>query len=189
MGSISIIVTQAFQSIQKHVFLLQLQNEHMIEHIERDILTIEEGVICQQVNCMGKMGKGLAKRIKDKWPKVYNEYYKSLTPYHEEPWLFLGAAQLITIKRDTLFVANLFAQYDYGTDYRRTEYGSLIKTFDSLKYEMQMFPFGYIGDFNIFIPYKMGCVNGGGDWSIVESIINKTLANVSGNVYICHYEK
>lgn len=157
----------------------------MIEYIKQDILTVTEGVICQQVNCMGKMGKGLAKLIRDKWPKVYTEYIKALIPYEQTPWMMLGDAQLIAIKRDSLFVSNLFAQYDYGTDYRRTEYGSLIKALDSLKYEMQMFRYGYIGDLNIFIPDKMGCVNAGGDWDIVDNIIHKTLANVSGNVYIC----
>ena len=32
--------------------------------------------ICQQVNCRGVMGAGLAKQIRDKWPVVFDEYKK-----------------------------------------------------------------------------------------------------------------
>ncbi len=162
----------------------------MIETINKDILTVEGGVICQQVNCMGKMGKGIAKDIRAKWPKVYTEYQKQLTLTNENTWEMLGDSQLVEVGRGAkLFVANLFAQYDYGTDYRRTEYGSLIRALDGLKYELQMFRYGYLGDLDIFFPYKMGCVNGGGDWDIVGSIIRKSFAHSSHNVYICCNEK
>ena len=46
----------------------------MIEYIKGNILNATEGIIVQQVNCMGVMGAGLAKQIRDKWPSVYNRY-------------------------------------------------------------------------------------------------------------------
>lgn len=56
-----------------------------------DILDITEGIICQQVNCMGVMGSGLAKQIKYKYPRVYYEYSnylknkkKKLVPIEED---------------------------------------------------------------------------------------------------------
>ena len=40
--------------------------------IEKNILTIEKGIVCQQVNCQGVMGAGLAKSIKEKFvAKMY----------------------------------------------------------------------------------------------------------------------
>ena len=39
-----------------------------------DILNITEGIIRQQVNCMGVMGSGLAKQIRNKYPRVYQKY-------------------------------------------------------------------------------------------------------------------
>lgn len=35
-----------------------------------DILKSKADIICQQVNCKGAMGAGLAKQIKEKYPKV-----------------------------------------------------------------------------------------------------------------------
>lgn len=46
----------------------------MIKYIKGDILDVTEGIIVQQVNCFGVMGAGLAKQIRDKWPKVYDNY-------------------------------------------------------------------------------------------------------------------
>ena len=34
--------------------------------INKDILTVTEGIIAHQANCRGAMGKGLAKQIADK---------------------------------------------------------------------------------------------------------------------------
>jgi len=47
--------------------------------INRDLLTIESGIIAHQVNCQGKMGAGLALKIRKKYPQVY-EYYKQNIP-------------------------------------------------------------------------------------------------------------
>jgi O-acetyl-ADP-ribose deacetylase (regulator of RNase III) len=45
-----------------------------IYQINKDILSVENGIICQQVNCMGVMGAGLAKKIAQKYPIVKKEY-------------------------------------------------------------------------------------------------------------------
>ena len=39
-----------------------------------DLLKIDNGIICHQVNAMGKMGAGIALSIRKKWPVVYNDY-------------------------------------------------------------------------------------------------------------------
>ena len=41
---------------------------------------------------------------------------------------------------------------------------------------------------DIYLPYMVGCGLGGGDWSIVQKIIEKTFENYRGNVYICKHE-
>lgn len=135
------------------------------------------------------MGAGVAKTIRDKWPVVYKSYLRELKQLGEMPWRALGNCQLVQVQKSpTLIVANLFAQYDYGRDYRRTEYGSLAISLTALLYEMQLFQYGNVTDFDVYIPYRIGCNNAGGDWSIVESIINKTFALFDNNVYICRHE-
>jgi len=43
--------------------------------IDKDITTVEIGVMVSQVNCRGVMGAGVAKAIRDRWPIVYIENY------------------------------------------------------------------------------------------------------------------
>ena len=56
----------------------------MIKIIEGNILNAEEDIICHQVNCRGKMGSGLAKQIRDKYPDVYKEYVDLINWAKEE---------------------------------------------------------------------------------------------------------
>ena len=74
--------------------------------ISKDILTVESGVICQQVNCQGVMGSGLAKQIRDKWPIVY-EKYKAYSNNFTNDFEVLGHWQLISVS-ETLKVCNFF---------------------------------------------------------------------------------
>ena len=57
--------------------------------IKKDILSITEGIIGHQVNTQGVMGAGLALKIREKYPQVYEEYRKN-TPS-------LGNIQVVTI--------------------------------------------------------------------------------------------
>ena len=45
----------------------------MIRYIKGDITKSNCDIICHQVNCQGKMNSGVAKAIRAKWPKVYEE--------------------------------------------------------------------------------------------------------------------
>ena len=124
--------------------------------IEGDILDMRNPfggtIICHQVNCRGVMGAGLAKQIKERWPNVFTSYWDYLqrTP---SP---LGCTQLAEADED-LYVANLFAQNDFGTHQRQTNYGAVAKAFDSLSLKI-------LRSDVVYIPYMMGCGLGGGDW-------------------------
>ena len=82
------------------------------------ILNVKKGIICQQVNCMGVMGCGLALAIRNKWPIVYVSYKKQI---HKAG---LGKIQLVRVD-DDLFVGNLFAQYRYGREKCHTNYQAM----------------------------------------------------------------
>jgi O-acetyl-ADP-ribose deacetylase (regulator of RNase III) len=154
----------------------------MIKHITKDITTVTSGIICSQVNCMGVMGSGVALAIKNKWPKVYDRYVKLHEIYKEQQWRLLGSFQKIRLD-DNLFIINLFGQYDFGYDgQRRTEYGSLAESLNKLSTELyQMLR----ENDDIYIPYKMGCDRGGGDWNIVYDMIKTLLDNDNRTIYIC----
>ena len=46
----------------------------MLHHRVGNLLDAPQKVIAHQVNCQGKMGSGVAKVIRDKYPKVYETY-------------------------------------------------------------------------------------------------------------------
>ena len=48
----------------------------MIQHLNQDLTTARQQVIVHQVNCQGRMGSGVAKAIKEKFPNVYTAYKK-----------------------------------------------------------------------------------------------------------------
>ena len=129
--------------------------------VKKNILTVKHGIICHQVNCKGKMGAGIALNIKKKWSIVYDQYLLAL----KTKQLKLGDIQIVKI------LTNLAGQDGYGRDRRYTNYEALIDCFsklqkisDSLKLQVQ-------------IPQKIGCTNAGGDWNIVEEIINDNIKN------------
>ena len=140
--------------------------------IYKDILTVEKGIITHQVNCQRQMGAGLARKIRDRYPKVYEEY-KSI------PWR-LGQIQIVRIDKD-LFVCNLAGQNNFGKSvYRYTDYNAVRTGFKDLNdWRKEFRP-----DLNIYIPYRMGCDLGGGNWNTYLRIVGEEC----NGVIICKLE-
>lgn len=164
----------------------------MIKKNKGDIFSpVKEGtitVICHQVNCKGEMGAGLAKQVKEKYPKVYEEY-KEKCEAAEKSEDLLGACQLIEVEPN-IFVANLFGQDEYGTDKQQTIYGAQFRAFfnliDTLAQKELILMKGNLHSnvslvtktpVHIRIPYKMGCGFAGGNWEKVEKNIKKSVAS------------
>ena len=126
------------------------------------ILDIESGVICQQVNCMGVMGAGLALQIKNKYPIVYEEYLKYADP------TAIGKVLLVPVTNG-LSVACLFGQVRYGRNRQHTNYEALRRAFIKLNQLAK--------GKTVYVPKNIGCGLGGGQWGIVKTIIQETLDN------------
>jgi O-acetyl-ADP-ribose deacetylase (regulator of RNase III) len=146
--------------------------------IQKNILTVETGIIAHQVNCLGTMGAGLAKAIKTKYPFVYQQYRDVCSAYSgHKSILLLGESLLIPIT-DTLYVANIFGQHTYGimgcyTDYRAVEesFFKLAKQIDELKLRDEAA--------KLYIPDKMGCNLGGGSWEQYLPIVEEIFPTVT----------
>lgn len=144
--------------------------------IEKDITTVEFGVIVHQVNCQGVMGSGVAKALRDKWPQIYETYRKMYEnfmfgdKYNDDD--LLGKIDVCEIK-ENLYVVNLFGQRDYRSNHqvskRFTSYGAWEKALPKLD--------SYIVDNGlperIYFPYNAGCDRGGGDWRIISAMIEE----------------
>lgn len=150
----------------------------MLDIIEGNILRCNENIICHQVNCKGVMGAGLAKQIKNTYPFVYEEY-KNLCMIKSLQEL-IGYSQIIEISKDK-YIANLFAQVNYGRNECHTNYAALQR---SLQYT---FNYAKNNNLSIAVPYKIGCGLAGGDWNIVYNLIEK-LSNEYKEIQISIYK-
>lgn len=118
-------------------------------------------VIAHGCNCFCTMGSGIAKQIKDEFPKAYEADLDTISGDKSK----LGYIGTAIIEEYNFDVANAYTQYRYGpglhTDYKAVRSCmSLIKKW-------------YAGK-RIGLP-QIGCGLGGGDWEIVRNIIEEEL--------------
>lgn len=153
----------------------------MIEHITGDLLDYK--VIAHQVNCRGVWGKGLALDIKKKYRNIFilfHSRYKSFTT--RNPFIDILGMTMVVRYHD-MIVFNLFGQRMTGLDKRHTDYDAVFSALSKMH--------KYMIEHNIpavYLPYKMGCVNGGGDWDKVLYLIENEFQNSDIKVYIVRKE-
>jgi O-acetyl-ADP-ribose deacetylase (regulator of RNase III) len=131
-----------------------------------DITKIDKGIICHQVNCQGKMGAGVALQIRQAFPLAYQQYMAS----YQAGQLQLGNVVYCKMN-DQLVVAHLCGQYYYGRDKQYTDYVALDKALRNVhifSFSTRLVP---------YIPFKMGCSLAGGNWNIVNTMIEKLVPN------------
>jgi O-acetyl-ADP-ribose deacetylase (regulator of RNase III) len=152
----------------------------MISYIQKDITTIDRGIIAHGVNCQGVMGSGVAAAIIKKWPIVYDRYihfYKEQDGAEE----LLGLTNTVNVKKD-LHVANLFSQRFYGKDGR--VYANVKAIYTGM---VSIIKYAIAVDLPIIIP-KIGCGLGGLDWDkdvlpAIEKAMRDTYPTV--DIYVC----
>lgn len=150
----------------------------MIKHIKCDIFESGADVICHQVNCQGVMGSGIAKQVREKYPKNYEGYCMMCKEF--EPSELLGKVFCGKVS-DKFTIANLFAQEKFGYDGKcYTDYDALYKCLQSVVNHKE--------HKIIAIPYLMGCHRGGGDWNVVYKMIEEVFGNSDCEVLICEYD-
>lgn len=94
----------------------------IVKEIQGDITTATHGIIAHGVNCQGVMGSGVALAIRNRWPKVFEEYKAVCDENRLNRRDLLGHTQLVQVG-PSLYVANMFTQYDYGREGK--QYASL----------------------------------------------------------------
>lgn len=141
-------------------------NRLVMQIISADILSIDSGIITHQVNCRGVMGAGLAKALRKKYPVIFPEYRQLCINGQLRP----GMIQLICVA-DGLYICNLAGQDGYGTDRQYTDYDALPTALAELHDASISL------NLPVYIPYRMGCGLGGGDWDVVSRLIDECCPN------------
>ena len=148
-----------------------------------DLLDAPVDYICHQVNCQGRMGSGIAKQIKERWPIVYEQYMAGYNEHRKKveelcgQWesqidvseVLLGHLQQVKVS-DKQTVINMFAQQYYGYDGKRyTSYDAFWACLGGIAASV---PKGS----TIGFPWQIGCGLGGANWEVIMTMIEEVLA-------------
>lgn len=140
-----------------------------------NLLEKDFDMIGHQTNCLGVMGAGIAKQIKDKWPEVFKKYH-GICATEDDPHSLLGKVYYVHQDGGPI-VANMFGEFSFtenaegvipGTK-RHTDYSALQKCFEDVKLIMKA---NHLKTFGI--PDHIGCGLAGGDWYgvVMPMIVN-----------------
>lgn len=146
-----------------------------IKYLEGDVTSpigLGNKMIIHICNNIGKWGKGFVLSLTKKW-KQPQKAYLELDEY------CLGFVQFIKIN-DKLTICNMIAQNGIKTKYSRkkrfVDYEALKKCLKKVNKLCEK------NNFTIHMP-RIGVGLGGGEWRVIENIINNELPKISVYVY------
>lgn len=136
----------------------------------------EINVLIHQCNCFNNMGKGIAPQIAKVFPHAWQMDQNTVKGDKSK----LGS-YTVSHANKKCSVVNLYGQYGW---WKKSD-GSINTDYTALERGLQLLgdvlrkhkPGAVIG-----LP-RIGCGLGGGDWSIVENIIERCLHSLDVNVY------
>lgn len=150
--------------------------------IEADIFEIfkqkDNVILTHCSNCFNTMGSGIAKVIKDKYPKAYEADCRTEKGDKDK----LGTYSFEKVAEKEKYIANLYGQYFYG----RKELGDRDVSYDALYNAFQkLFKDIRAGNYCVLVPYGIGCGLAGGNWGIVEKMIDILANGYNIEVIVC----
>ena len=147
----------------------------MIKYIKGDIILAAQNseidVLVQGCNCFCTQGAGLALSIKNTWPEVYAEDCKTKKGDRNK----LGTITSFFDKNINVTIINAYTQFTFWDVNDMLSYDAIESCLKLIK--------TYFSGKRIGLP-KIGCGLAGGDWNIVEKIINDVLVDENVTIYL-----
>jgi O-acetyl-ADP-ribose deacetylase (regulator of RNase III) len=129
-----------------------------------NILTLKEGILIHGCNAQGVMGSGIASGMRVQYPACYEAYVDFIEFNRRKSVASLG--KVCFYQDDKLTVANAITQEHFGKDKRQyVSYSAIQSVFKQVAAEAEQ------TDQVINYPL-IGAGLGGGDWSIISTIID-----------------
>lgn len=153
----------------------------MIKYTKADLFTTGADIIAHGCNCVGGFGSGVAGQMARKYPMTRTHY---LHKFETEGWR-LGDVQFVTVENVNVwtnrYVANCATQKEYyPRDRVHADYEAIRKCMQ------QVHDFAKMHDLTVAIP-KIGAGLAGGDWKIIEQILESVFHDY--NVAVYHLER
>ena len=156
----------------------------MIHEIDICLITwleeqFEKSGIIQQLNCFHTQGGGIAKRIRDKYPSMYDVDVKHS---RRGDRIKMGDFCVSEVSPDK-FCYGYYGQYNFGMEKRHTNYEAVYTGLEKIASH------AYINNIKILgLPKNMGARLGGGKWPIIRAIIDEVFIGSPMELYICCYD-
>jgi O-acetyl-ADP-ribose deacetylase (regulator of RNase III) len=100
----------------------------MINEVVGDLFDADVDVICHGANAKGRMGSGVAKIVRERYPEAYNAYIRE----YRDRGLYLGRNIYVKIN-SAFWVVNMITQEEYGYDGRAyASYDAIKECFERL---------------------------------------------------------
>lgn len=147
----------------------------MIEFVSGNLLESGAEALVNTVNCVGVMGKGIALQFKQAFPDNYKAYRRACDRKQLEP------GTMLVVETGTFTNPKYIINFPTKRHWRgKSKIEDVTIGLDALVAEIEQ-----RGITSVAIP-PLGCGNGGLDWAVVRSCIERVLArleNVSVKVY------
>jgi O-acetyl-ADP-ribose deacetylase (regulator of RNase III) len=142
-----------------------------IEYVKGDLLNTDIKHIIHGCNSRGIMSAGVAKAIRDKYPKAYQDYIDSYNSFGLE----LGTI-VSSVQDDGKIIHNAITQKNCGIDSNKiyVSYWAVANVFNYIN---------TLGIEYIAMP-KIGSGLANGDWNVISAIIENTLIKTQPVVYV-----
>lgn len=142
----------------------------MIEYIKGDLFTTDCKYIAHGVNCQGAMGSGVAKIVREKYPECFKAYKRYVDEwYYRNENAFRSMdllGHVLAWDDGDIHILNCFTQDYYGQN------GERFVSYDGVERCFRNIAGNSISE--VAMP-KIGAGLGGGDWIVIEAIINAIL--------------
>ena len=131
-------------------------------------------------NCFHVMGGGIAKIIKDRYPKVYEA--DCATPKGDKNKLGGYSFAKVDFKHNR-YIANLYGQYTYGKNHfgdRELSYDAFYNAVQKLLKDIENSEIE-----TVLIPWGIGCGLAMGRWEIVKKILDTLTDGCNKECIVC----
>lgn len=151
----------------------------MVKYQKGDVLNSGAHLIAHGCNCVGGFGSGVAGQIVKRFPVAAGAY---LWKHDNEGWM-LGDVQFVSAAEDlsttiTKWIANCATQFEYYPRNKvHADYDAIRTCMEKVK------KFAIPMNRSIAIP-KIGAGLAGGDWNIIEKILEEVFHDYDVTVYV-----
>lgn len=130
-----------------------------------NLFDVKSGIIVHGCNALGVMGSGVAKTVRELYPKAYEEYKAECDKYSETPEALMGKVIFVEVA-EGLIIANAITQLNFGTHKRQVNYEAVYRCFEYIRDNTK----------GMTVHYPLiGAGLGSGNWKIISTIIEETL--------------